>query len=434
MRLAAIKNTLDQLYQDKHYQQAHTFLLEEINKARIGKNNRLELALANELLGYYRVSEQFSDGNQVADNILSLIQNLSLNQEDIATSHLNIATFYSASKQLAPAASSYAIALPIFEEIHKNKPEQLASIYNNYSIFLQNCSDNQNALAYQLKAIANIQQVINAEVELATSYTNLANLYFSMGEFTEANTAFHLSKEIFEQQNIRDPHYAGCLLGLGNLHFTYDRYEQALNCYRTALDIMLHFNNPQQIKAIETDISFISQLEIDHKKSGLELCRQFYENTLMPLLKSQLPEVLSFITIGCVGPGSECFGFDDALSRDHDFTRMCCLWLDKPAYDFYQHPLENVLGSLNLSNPSGSRRGLQETGAFYLKYLKVLPDSLNSWLKADEHALASMTNGAIFYESNHQFMAIRRFLSEYYPEDIRLKKIIARLAYMAQCG
>ena len=39
----------------------------------------------------------------------------------------------------------------------------------------------------------------------------------------------------------------------------------------------------------------------------------------MPMLQEKFPELLPYVAAGLFGSGSECFGFDDELSRDHDF-------------------------------------------------------------------------------------------------------------------
>ena len=59
---------------------------------------------------------------------------------------------------------------------------------------------------------------------------------------------------------------------------------------------------------------------------GLELSRSFYEGAGAPMLQERFPELLGRIAVGLAGEGSECFGFDDELSADHDFEPAFCLW------------------------------------------------------------------------------------------------------------
>ena len=60
---------------------------------------------------------------------------------------------------------------------------------------------------------------------------------------------------------------------------------------------------------------------------GLELCRAYFERFGRPMLEEQFAEVLPQLAVGLIGAGSECFGFDDAVSRDHDFEPGFCIFL-----------------------------------------------------------------------------------------------------------
>ncbi|MFR3250350.1 MAG: hypothetical protein ACLTQL_04405 [Eisenbergiella sp.] len=71
---------------------------------------------------------------------------------------------------------------------------------------------------------------------------------------------------------------------------------------------------------------------------GIELCRAYFEAEGMPMLKrleKQYPELRGKLAAGLVGQGSECLGFDDAVSQDHDFGAAFALWLPQELYERY---------------------------------------------------------------------------------------------------
>ena len=52
---------------------------------------------------------------------------------------------------------------------------------------------------------------------------------------------------------------------------------------------------------------------------GLELAERFYLEYGAPMIKEKFPSLEGIIAAGLVGSCSECFGYDDGISRDHDF-------------------------------------------------------------------------------------------------------------------
>ena len=60
---------------------------------------------------------------------------------------------------------------------------------------------------------------------------------------------------------------------------------------------------------------------------GIELSEQYYETYGKPMLEKEFPQLLDLVACGLTGSGSECFGFDDEVSRDHDFEPGFCIFL-----------------------------------------------------------------------------------------------------------
>lgn len=51
---------------------------------------------------------------------------------------------------------------------------------------------------------------------------------------------------------------------------------------------------------------------------GIEQARKFYTEVGKKMIADEFGDYQNRIAVGLVGHGSECFGFDDEVSRDHD--------------------------------------------------------------------------------------------------------------------
>ena len=179
---------------------------------------------------------------------------------------------------------------------------------------------------------------------------------------------------------------------------------------------------------------------------GLTLCEAYFRAHGEPMLKEKFPDTSGRIAAGLAGPGSECFGFDDELSRDHDWGPSFCLWLtDTDAQAIGQRlaaeyaRLPGVFlgfGPREASPGEEDRVGPGRTWDFYQAYLGVraLPETPSQWLRISEESLATCTNGMVWTDPLGEFTAIRETLLAYYPEDVRLKKIASRCITIAQAG
>ena len=175
---------------------------------------------------------------------------------------------------------------------------------------------------------------------------------------------------------------------------------------------------------------------------GLELSRAFYERYGLPMLQEQFADVLPLLAVGLLGGGSECFGFDDEVSRDHDFEQGFCLWLTDADDILIGAELARAYqalprrGAAQRSRLGESNRGPRRIGFFYRPYLgsESAPRDWRQWLSLPSWALAEATNGEVFRDDLGLFSDIRETLLHGMPEDVRKKKLAARLIAMAQSG
>lgn len=178
---------------------------------------------------------------------------------------------------------------------------------------------------------------------------------------------------------------------------------------------------------------------------GLELCRRFYRECVSPELQKKFGAKAEELAAGLAGQGSECLGFDDELSQDHDFGPGCSLWLTQEAFEDFGAELEvfyrglpvTFLGYTRNTMPQAAGRvGVTTVGRFYRQFtgLADAPEDNLSWFRIPEHFLACATSGEVFTDPVGEFTRIREALLSGYPRDVFLKKLAARVFTMAQAG
>ena len=179
---------------------------------------------------------------------------------------------------------------------------------------------------------------------------------------------------------------------------------------------------------------------------GMELSRKYWEELGRPAFETGCPEVLEKASVGLVGEGSECFGFDDEISRDHDWGPGFCVWLsDADMKDFgmkaasvYAALPEDFMGfkRLNVSAMTQGRVGVMSSGSFYARYTGFdrVPASIYEWRCVPESGLAVATNGEVFQEGCTDFARVREGLLGFFPNDLRKKKLAMHCALAAQSG
>lgn len=179
---------------------------------------------------------------------------------------------------------------------------------------------------------------------------------------------------------------------------------------------------------------------------GLELSRAFYEEYGREMLESEFGDYVDRIAVGLVGHGSECFGFDDDISKDHDFAPSFCIWLtdeDERLFGFklfrcYSKLPRNFRGEVT-SRPSllgDDGRGVMTISDFYRRYTGTdgAPRDAMEWLRIPSFYLAEATNGEVFCDPLGKFSEIRDEIKHGMPEDARLKKLASAVFNMAQSG
>ena len=179
------------------------------------------------------------------------------------------------------------------------------------------------------------------------------------------------------------------------------------------------------------------------KISGMALSRAFYEEYGRPMIAEKFPEYESKIAVGLIGKGSDCFGYDDILSTDHDWGPEFCMWVTQETYDAIGKKLEAAYQELPKEfqdykriqkKVAKERRGLFIISDFFKKLVGAPDYEQVNWQNVQDYELATVSNGEIFRDDEGIFTSQRNKFLAGYPEKIRYLKMADSAAKFSQAG
>lgn len=375
----------------------------------------------------------------------------------------------------------------------------------------------------------------DADIDVASSHTNLALTLLTEHKLEDAHWHAAKALEIYRTGHLEhSAHYASALAGFAQVCFAERRYADAVTGYRHALAVIEECygkdtdywritadnlrqaeeaaaqagvtvdnagvagdagalpqsgsrlsNSPARGKTGANSASSPSTVSASTGSagaaeavsacpvSGLKLARAFWTQMGKPMIAAKYPQYAGRIAAGLVGHGSECYGFDDAYSQDHDFGPRFCLWLTDEDYaaigeqleadyealprkfsvdaqghvTFEAHARSDASGafpSAGAGSPvtpraqgANRRDGVFRIGDFFesITGYRTAPAQTapHEWLMLQESTLAAATNGEVFADPTGLFSKTRQGFKNM-PDDVRLALISRRLGMIAQAG
>lgn len=179
---------------------------------------------------------------------------------------------------------------------------------------------------------------------------------------------------------------------------------------------------------------------------GLELSRRYFETLVKPAFLKEFPDEYPQLAFGLAGPGSECYGWDDEISMDHDWGPKILVWVPDALFsqrgsafqELYASLPEECcgFGPLNRVDKGVPRDGVISLTGFYETFLGMgrAPGDLSEWMRVKEENLSLCTNGSVFYDGPRFFTGTREALLSYYPADLWYKKVASHCVLLSQHG
>jgi len=444
---------IDKLFEENKREEAEKLMQESIAQAMDEQDDNSLLQLLNELLGFYRETGRHEEARVIGQKAVAQAERMGLTGTiPYATTLLNVANACRAAGRLEESLEKYLRVQEIYRQQLAPDDMLAASFQNNFSLLYQEMGEFQKARECLLNALQIVKEK-GSGYELGVTYANLASTCVQLGQPEEAREYAEKSLEVFEKSGIRDNHYAAALSAVGAWYFQKQDYQTAGETFRKAMKLVEQFNGrnhayrrlEENVRACEAACASenVGCSGAERSGVGLALSKEYYETYGIPMIREQFAKYAGRIAVGLAGRGSDCFGYDDVLSRDHDWGPDFCMWVTDETYAEIGAALQNAYEALpaefkgyrRAPHVSGrNRRGVIKISEFYRSLVGAERYEEIDWRNVSDASLAAAVNGEVFRDDEQIFTDFRNRLLTGYPEHIFYLKLAEAGAKYAQAA
>lgn len=473
MNIEQILEHLDFLFSKQDLQAVEPFLTEQLEHAYAIQDYSTCITIMNELIGFFRDTSQYQKSLDYSEQVLMLMQQLGYEGTlPYATTTLNVANALRAAGFHQESLAFYEKIFPIYQEHLDANDERVAALYNNLSLLYQEMGDFESAVACLKQALL-IVTYNQDELKIAITHSNLGASLLQLNQVEPALEHLRKALTIFNQYEEKDFHYNAAVAALGQAYVAQENLSDARDCFLEALyEQLKHCGKSEAFYRIlenlhmvehamgiapteEPDVLLFAKGDSPSLQSqmpqirGLDLAEDFYEHVAKPSLHAKFPAFVNRMAIGLVGEGSECFGFDDAFSTDHDFGPGFCIWLTREDYQYFGKELKQWYQELPTEYKGYSRRNRQtatgdgRVGVWcmddFFKHFTGYSDAAqvpgeDAILNIEDNAMATILNGRIFHDPSGIFRNKRLAFYDMFTEKIWQTKLANSLILLGKYG
>lgn len=408
---------------------------EEIYGAQLTAKDMLKASLYNNISLLYQEMGEFGNAKEKLLLALEIVSAHEENFFETAVTHSNLAATCLSLNQEEEAAANFGRSIALFEQ-HQIQDAHYCSALSALGTYQYKKGNYGKAAENFRKAMAGMKAVFG---ENEYYHRLKANLELCESADNERDKKERESKEADEAKA------EGC------------RFSEAE--FISAEADIGDGGNQECVKdsdsgrVCEESVKGPNPVRFQENIKGLALSRAFYEEYGKPMIESLFGEYQDKIAVGLVGEGSDCFGWDDIYSRDHDWGPGFCMWITEDTdkeiggelREAYRKLPEEFMGFHRKQTSHGAGRlGVFTICGFYRLLLGencTLKETAGQqemddlfWQNVSDAALAASVNGEVFRDHEGIFTLIREGLKSGYPEHIRYLKTAESAASFAQAG